>query len=115
MGLVKRHGEYKRKNPIGVLPLSKNNSNSALIIAGGGHGITAFCNCMLEWYADQDIQSVFSKYCFLRLAIAASGHLHSSLIAGELKCYTGLLIMGTLSSSSLYTSVLLREILHMHQ
>ena len=68
--------------------------NPALI---AGSGITA--SCMLEWYADQDIQSVFSKCCFLRLAITVSSHFHSSflasLTAGKLEGRTGLLIMGT--------------------
>ena len=27
LGLVKRHGEYKRKNPIGVLPVASYNYN----------------------------------------------------------------------------------------
>ena len=71
-----------------------NNGNSGLI-AGGG--ITVFC--MLEWKANQDIQSVFWKCCFLRLAITASSHFHfSSKTAGKLKGCIGLLIMGTLKS-----------------
>ena len=76
--------------------VSRNNSNSAFI-AGGG--ITA--SCVLEWYPNQDIQSVFSKCCFLRLAITASSHFHSSflpsLTAGKLESCSRLL-MGPLNS-----------------
>jgi len=52
---------------------STNNGYSTLV-AGGG--ITA--SSMLEWYADQNIQS---ECCFLSLTITASSHFHSSSLA----------------------------------
>ena len=73
---------------------------------------------MLEWYADQDIQSAFSKCWFLRLAITASSHFHSSSLALVTASFSVICILISknlwyCTSVAYYTSIMLNTLRHL--